>query len=479
MASIFDNPSAKAKCQIFTPNDIVSSMLDIIGYKEDLFGKKILDNSCGDGQFLKEIVHRYIQDCNKRKLSSKVIQAGLSEDIWGVELDAEPYNKCIQELHSIVHNYGIGPVEWKIFNADSLRTSISLKYDYIVGNPPYLSYWDITEEERNYLKSKFVSCEKGAFDYCFAFIESAISMLNKTGSLIYIIPSSTFKTKSGESLRELIKPFVRSIYDYRTKKVFDNALTSSVIIFLDKSVITNRFDYYDMVLKDTIDLDKDGLTGAWIFKTPERNGLQLEHRFGDYFRVSSSVATQYNQAFVLIDWQENEALLIGPSGQQVEKQATWKAASPKGKINNQNERIIFPYEFVDGKRRGYDENEYKAAFPLAYAYLSTQKSKLLKRDADKKSAWFEFGRSQALDHLLCPKILLSTVITNSINVFRLEISEIPYSGLYIVPIRELSIDEGINLLRSKAFLNYIESVGVNINGNSIRVTAQNIRDFRW
>ena len=34
------------KCQVFTPEDYVKELLDSIEYKHDLYGKKILENSC-------------------------------------------------------------------------------------------------------------------------------------------------------------------------------------------------------------------------------------------------------------------------------------------------------------------------------------------------------------------------------------------------------------------------------------------------
>lgn len=68
MGSVIGNEKTREKCQIFTPNDIVKSMLDHIGYSDHLYGKTILENSCGNGHFLKEIVIRYIKDCESRGL---------------------------------------------------------------------------------------------------------------------------------------------------------------------------------------------------------------------------------------------------------------------------------------------------------------------------------------------------------------------------------------------------------------------------
>ena len=47
--------------QIFTPQYLVEDILDFAGYSnsDNILGKHVIDNSCGDGAFLSEIVHRY------------------------------------------------------------------------------------------------------------------------------------------------------------------------------------------------------------------------------------------------------------------------------------------------------------------------------------------------------------------------------------------------------------------------------------
>ena len=55
MPSVIENLKIKQKCQIFTPAEKVSRMLDMAGYADDLFGKKVLENSCGDGEFLVQL----------------------------------------------------------------------------------------------------------------------------------------------------------------------------------------------------------------------------------------------------------------------------------------------------------------------------------------------------------------------------------------------------------------------------------------
>ena len=62
------------KCQVFTPENYVMELLDIVGYKHNLYGKKILENSCGDGNILVAVVQRYIDDCVMNGLSKILIR---------------------------------------------------------------------------------------------------------------------------------------------------------------------------------------------------------------------------------------------------------------------------------------------------------------------------------------------------------------------------------------------------------------------
>ena len=59
--NILEYGNNKTKCQHFTPDDIVASMLDLADYHDNLIGKAVLENSFGSGNILKAIVKRYIE----------------------------------------------------------------------------------------------------------------------------------------------------------------------------------------------------------------------------------------------------------------------------------------------------------------------------------------------------------------------------------------------------------------------------------
>ena len=73
------------KCQVFTAEEYANELLDYAGYKKNLYGKKILENSCGDGKILRIVVERYIKSLIKEEKNLESIKLGLEEDIYGVK----------------------------------------------------------------------------------------------------------------------------------------------------------------------------------------------------------------------------------------------------------------------------------------------------------------------------------------------------------------------------------------------------------
>lgn len=339
MGSVIENEKTKEKCQIFTPDDIVKDMLDHLGYSDYLYGKTILESSCGSGQFLKEIVIRYIKDCKRRGLSRTKIKNGLGRDIFGIELDPVLHQKCIDTLDSITDNFNLKRVNWQIKQADALREPYSHTFDFVVGNPPYVSYWDLEISEREYVEENFTVCQYGAWDYSYAFLQNGFNYLNATGKMAFIIPNSIFKTKSGRHIRKLLRHNLTKVFDYTTTNVFGKVLTSPAIIVVDRAVQTPQVIYRDLSKNQQFFVERSTLDGEWLFGC-QAQADDLEHKFGDYFRIATGIATQRNEVYVLSDYtDEGEYLLC--KGQKIEKCAVRKAASPRAKAKGVEEYIRF------------------------------------------------------------------------------------------------------------------------------------------
>ena len=465
------------KCQVFTPQDYVEKILDDVGYISDLYGKKVLENSCGDGNILAKVVERYIADGKANGLSRTKIKNGLKKDIVGIEIDKEQSQKCINRLNTILENNGISILEWKIYTDDYLKYQLDEKFDFVVGNPPYITYSEMKEADQKFLRDSFESCKKGKFDYCYAFIEKSLQDLSMNGKMAYLIPVSIFKTVFGETLRKNMKPFVRKITEYTQEGVFDEALVKPAILVLEKNKLKNQLQYIDNASDTSRIIDINKLSLKWTFN----EDVVGKSRFGDYFKVAHVVATLLNKAFVLSDFEETENSYV-VDGCYIEKAVVRSADTPKNRQYGKDEKIIFPYYYKDGILNHYTEEQFEEMFPGVVKYLNRFREELQARKRDNASLWFEYGRSQALAGINKEKLLISTVISSKVEVYELSEDNIPYAGMYVVPITD---DENMNLQRAKSilesndFYQYVQNVGIHINGNSVRVTSKDIENYHF
>ena len=105
-----------------------------------------------------------------------------------------------------------------------------------MGNPPYITYSELAEEEQIFVKNNFATCVKGKFDYCYAFIEKSIKSLSNDGKMSYLIPSS-----------------------------FDKALVKSSIMVLDKQRRRDILYYQDIGMEIELEIPIAGLEEKWFF----------------------------------------------------------------------------------------------------------------------------------------------------------------------------------------------------------------------
>lgn len=466
------------KCQVFTSENYVIELLDSLEYKKNLYGKKVLENSCGDGNILVAIVQRYIDDCIANGISRAKIRNGLVRDIYGIEIDKEQKEKCIKKLDIVLSKHNIKQVKWQIFEHDYLRWNTNIKFQYIIGNPPYIAYSDLEYVDQMYLKKNFKSCNKGKFDYCYAFIEKSLYELDVDGKIAYLVPSSIFKTVFGKNLRDIMKKHIIQIKDYPSEKIFNDVLVKSSIIVLYKNPTQKFLQYKEMNTNNEIDIPVERLGEKWFFTNENINGY---YRFGDFFKVSHVVATLLNEAYVLTDGSYEE-LEEGYycKGYLIERDVVRDTNTPRTLRYNKNEKIIFPYSYDNNGIIHYKKDEFESLFPGATAYLMTFKEKLDKRKKDKKAEWFEYGRSQALNGLNCRKLLMSTVVTNAVEVFELNQDCIPYAGMYISVRKDnvqYNLCDALNILQSDNFNKYVQKVGIPISGRSLRITSKDIEDY--
>ncbi len=468
-------------CKIFTPEEYVEELLNAVEYREHLYGQSVLENSCGDGNILMGVVRRYILSCRADGRTDEEIRRGLERDICGMELEEKHAAKCRENLHAVATQLGIEEVKWNIIEGNYLHYSFNRQFDYVLSNPPYVVYRDIEQGERDYLKEHFTCCTEGKFDYYYAFIEKSMTELALYGEMAYIIPYSIYKNVFARKLREKIKPYVAKICDYTSEQKFPGITTSSTILVINKTPSIN-FTYIDQVTGIEIEVRKKRLPDKWLFMdyyTMLKETLwKKKEKFGTYFDVNNTIATLYNEAFLLEGYTLNGEYYESETGDKVEAALVRPAVSKK-KRKQDKLHIIFPYKWENGVLTHYEDKDFRKQFPYATAHLLQYETKLGKRAVDKSAQWFEYGRSQAITKITQEKLVMPSIISSAVNVTEEDADTIPCAGFFITAKEGHTLAEAKKILESAEFYDYLKLIGIFTTGKSRRLTVKDIANYTF
>lgn len=194
-----------------TPISIVNHMIDNVLNltQEELKTYKFLDNSCGNGMFIRALLQRGVP----------------AENIYACDIDQEISANVIDLL----------PAQNFRNTSFFLQTDWEHSFDVVIGNPPFVRIHNITEEVKNQIKD-FEFCF-GMYDLYYAFYEYGLKMLKPNGILLYISPNSFTKNASGIKMREYIENNNLLTYfeDFSDEQKFDGYSTYTCIVMLTKN----------------------------------------------------------------------------------------------------------------------------------------------------------------------------------------------------------------------------------------------------
>jgi len=441
-----EKKTVKESGQVFTPDYIVANMLDLCGY----FGKKILkkqiiDNSCGDGAFLCQVVSRYIEVATKSGLAKKDIVNQLEKNIHGVDTDESACKRCLERLSDIAGENNFGKVKWDIRNEDVLsEKTFDGKMDYVVGNPPYVRVHNLSDSYS--AVKRFSFAEGGMTDLYLVFFEIGFNMLSKNGVLCYITPSSWTSSLAGTNFRSYIKYHknLSAIVDLEHFQPFE-ATTYTMISLFEKGEKKQTFRYYGYdesqkkpSFREELDIDKSDVGAKFFFTKHQIQSLLKTIKTKPHPKivaVKNGFATLADKVFI---------------GEVPETSITIpiiKASTGKWK------RGLYPYD-----ENGAPIPEKKLfADKTIKSYFTLHKEDLLKGKKE-YPGWFYYGRTQALKDVYKEKYSINTIIKDvpSIKLNRVPSGSGVYSGLYILT----DVEEKIlkEILLCEEFVEYIASL---------------------
>lgn len=454
--------------QVFTPKDLVKDMLNLVKYKgKNILKKHIIDNSCGNGAFICEIVKRYINAYLKENGSLLGIETELSKYIHGIDIDENSINECINNLNEIIAKKNIPNVNWDIYTSNALsNTCFNGKMDYVVANPPYVRVHNLEDSYK--LVKKFSFAKNGMTDLFIVFFEIGFNQLNNTGKMVYISPNSYYSSIAGKELRNYIikeknlyaimelghyTPFAQSTYT--SISAFDKSLHLDKIKFYKYNSITQKpkfirnIPYSEFIVNDNfifVDAKFQNTFSSIYNINTDNSDISVKNAFAT---LNDSIFIKDN-----FEFKENVIDILKISTGE------WK-------------KCIFPYTTSSKPIKFENIKDEKLK-----KYFNDNKQLLQKRSIDNNVPWYCFGRTQAISDVSKNKIAINTTIKDfdSIKLNLVPAGSGLYSGLYITSNKH-SFDEIKNAIYSNEFLEYIKALNKCKSGGYFTFSSSDLKKY--
>ena len=180
---------------------------------------KILEPSCGDGSFLKSI---------KNILDNSDYSVEKIDAIEYIEEEANKSKKILKDIDCA-----------SVINDDfyNFYVNCKKKYNLIIGNPPYIRYQYLTAFQREkqsqvLIKNKMKS-NKLINSWVF-FLVACIELLEKNGTIAFVIPAEIMQVAYAEDLREYLSKHLSKINIISFNELLFEDAEQEVVVLIGK-----------------------------------------------------------------------------------------------------------------------------------------------------------------------------------------------------------------------------------------------------
>jgi adenine-specific DNA-methyltransferase len=272
------------------------------------------------------------------------------------------------------------------------------RFDFVIGNPPYVSILGLSENEKEDFRATYETAQ-GRFDLYLLFFERALKSLKQDGRMVFITPEKFLYVETAAPLRRLLGKFQVEEIKLVDEQVFDGLVTYPTITTLaNRSPETATAIQLRDGVERQCDLGVDGTSWMPLIRGADR-GPSRPKLQELCVRISCGVATGADNVFV------REARGLEPQLAAFGRPtlAGRELTNPE-EIGAPKYSMLLPYT-EDGLLM--EERDLGALGD--YLSLPSVRARLLNRTCVRRKPWYSFHETPPLPEILRPKILCKDI----------------------------------------------------------------------
>lgn len=205
----------KLRGAYYTPLALAEMMVNL--FSDDKKIKTFLEPSCGNGVFLDGLI--------KSSLFERL------ENIMSIEIEKDEATKL--ELRMGVYS------KIEIRNQDFFdfytENGNKMKYDLILGNPPYIRYQYLEDNQKNMMSEILLSQgmkSNKLVNTWVGFMVACVNMLSENGKIAFVIPAEIMQVAYAEDLRLFLANHLSSITLITFEELVFPDIEQEIVVFI-------------------------------------------------------------------------------------------------------------------------------------------------------------------------------------------------------------------------------------------------------